>query len=105
MNLCGSSCHSRGICSNGECVCSNQTYIGDDCEMCRLTDSIHVGCFHIGNNNPQLSCMCYLTRSKTRQTPYLCTTLKNDRGEIGRFILIFKICFKEIYFYLNRSSM
>ncbi|CAF5059345.1 unnamed protein product, partial [Rotaria socialis] len=26
--------------------------------------------------------MCYLSRSKIRQTPYLCTTLKNERGEI-----------------------
>jgi hypothetical protein len=73
--------------------------------MCRFTDSINVGCFHIGNNNPQPSCMCYLTRSKTRQTPYLCTTLKNDRGEIGRFILIFKIYFMEFLFFVNRSSM
>ncbi|CAF0998634.1 unnamed protein product [Adineta steineri] len=81
MNLCSSSCHSRGICSNGHCVCSNQTYIGDDCEICRLTDTVHVGCFHIGNDS-QPPCMCYLSRSKTRQTPYLCTTLKNDRGEI-----------------------
>lgn len=80
MNLCGTSCHNRGICSNGECVCSNQTYIGDDCEMCRLTDRIHVGCFHS-------SCTCYLSRSPSRQTPYLCTTLKQDRGEIGNGIL------------------
>lgn len=84
MSLCGSSCHSRGICSNGHCVCSNRTYIGDDCEMCRLTDTINVGCFHF-NNESQPPCMCYLSRSKTRQTPYLCTTLKNDLGEIGKF--------------------
>lgn len=88
MNLCGLSCHNRGICSNGECVCSNRTYVGDDCEMCRLTDEINVGCSHIGDNL-HTSCMCYLTRSNIRQTPYLCTTLKSDRGEIGKFILIF----------------
>lgn len=81
MNICGSSCHSRGICSNGHCVCSNRSYTGDDCEMCRLTNSINAGCVHIGNDY-QPPCMCYLSQSNTRQTPYLCTTIKSDRGEI-----------------------
>ncbi|UJR15454.1 hypothetical protein I4U23_002397 [Adineta vaga] len=81
MNRCGSSCYSRGICSNGHCVCSNRTYVGDDCEMCRLTDTINVGCFHMGNDT-QPPCMCYLSQSKTRQTPYLCSTFKNEREEI-----------------------
>ncbi|UJR31341.1 hypothetical protein I4U23_018836 [Adineta vaga] len=80
LNLCGSSCHTRGICSNGHCICSNRTYTGDDCDMCRLTDSISVGCLHIGNDS-QPPCMCYLSQSKRRQTPYICTTMQNDRGE------------------------
>jgi hypothetical protein len=82
LNLCGSSCHSRGICSDGQCACLNRTYAGDDCEMCRLTSQIDVGCVHIGYDSPP-PCMCYLSRSAVRQTPYLCTTVKNDRGEIG----------------------
>ncbi|CAF3052787.1 unnamed protein product [Rotaria socialis] len=81
LNLCGSSCHSRGICSNGQCVCSNRTYAGDDCEMCRLTNSINVGCSHIGNDS-QPPCMCYLSQSNRRKTPYLCTVLRTDRGEL-----------------------
>ena len=87
LNLCGSSCHSRGICSNGQCVCSNRTYTGDDCEMCRLSDSINAGCVHLGSDS-QPPCMCYLSQSNLRQTPYLCTTMKNDRGETGMMMMI-----------------
>lgn len=50
--------------------------------MCRLTDSINVGCVHVGNDF-QSPCMCYLSQSNARQTPYLCTIIKDDRGEIG----------------------
>ena len=56
--------------------------------MCRLTNLINAGCFHIGNDS-QPPCMCYLSHSNLRQTPYLCTTFKNDRGEIGKLIFIF----------------
>jgi hypothetical protein len=56
--------------------------------MCRLTNIINVGCVHIGNDS-QPPCMCYLTKSNHRQTPYLCTTIKNDRGEIGKLSFIF----------------
>lgn len=87
LNICGSSCHSRGICSNGHCVCSNRSYTGDDCEMCKITSSISAGCVHIGSDS-QPPCMCYLSQSMRRKTPYLCTILKNDRGEIGRLILM-----------------
>ena len=83
MNRCGSSCHSRGICSNGRCVCSNRTYAGDACEMCQLSDTMNVGCFYAGNDS-QPSCMCYLSSSKTRRTPYLCSIFKNEREEIGK---------------------
>jgi hypothetical protein len=58
--------------------------------MCRLTNSIKAGCFHIANDS-QPPCMCYLSQSKLRQTPYLCTRFKNDRGEIGKLIFIFLI--------------
>lgn len=99
MNLCGSSCHSRGICSDGHCVCSNRTYIGDECELCRLTDSITVGCFHIGNDT-QPPCMCYLSQSKTRRTPYFCTTLLNEHGETGTMrecvLAWLTLCFPEV---------
>ncbi|CAF1500938.1 unnamed protein product, partial [Adineta ricciae] len=81
MNRCVSSCHSRGICSNGRCVCSNRTYAGDACEMCQLSDTMNVGCFYAGNDS-QPSCMCYLSSSKTRRTPYLCSVFKNEREEI-----------------------
>jgi hypothetical protein len=53
--------------------------------MCRLTNLINVGCYHV-ENDFQSSCMCYLSRSKLRQTPYLCTRLRNDREEIGKEI-------------------
>jgi hypothetical protein len=98
FDLCGSSCHSRGICSNGHCVCSNRTYTGDDCEMCRLTNLINVGCIHIGNDS-QPPCMCYLSQSNFRKTPYLCTIIKNDRGEIGKLIRLdfFLFFFQKIF--------
>ena len=68
--------------------------------MCRLTDAINVGCFHAGHNS-QLSCICYLSRSKLRQTPYLCTAVKYDRGEIGTlrissFLLLLKLFYNSI---------
>ena len=83
LNICGSSCHTRGICSNGQCVCLNRTYIGDDCEMCRLTNQINVGCIHVGLD-AQPPCMCYLSKSNARQTPYLCTIMRTDQGETGK---------------------
>lgn len=84
MNLCGSACQTRGICSNGECVCSNRTYTGNDCEMCRVTETVRAGCFQL-STGPSASCMCYLSRSQIRQTPYLCIASKDDRGETGSF--------------------
>ena len=81
-NSCGSACHTRGICSNGECVCSNRTYTGDDCEMCRISETVRAGCFQV-SGSPSAPCMCYLSRSKVRQTPYLCIALKENREETG----------------------
>lgn len=94
LKLCGSSCHSRGICSSGHCICSNRTYIGDDCEMCRLNDKVTAGCLHIGHDSSSSPCMCYLTQSYQQKTPYLCTTMRYDRGEIGSSEYLFWFLFE-----------
>ena len=70
----------RGICSNGQCICSNRSYTGDDCQMCRLTNSIHAGCVHIGpDSHPP--CMCLSISIQSSKKPRICVQSWRMNGE------------------------
>ena len=85
LEMCRSACYHRGICSKNGCACLNETYAGDDCSLCVLNHHLHVGCFD-DNSNSQRQCLCYLTRSSVRQTPYRCISLTMSTEEIGPWI-------------------
>ncbi|CAF0737282.1 unnamed protein product [Didymodactylos carnosus] len=77
ISVCGYPCHSRGICSNDQCICSNLTYTGDDCKMCRIGNEV-IGCV-----DATLPCVCYLTKSLKYHTPYSCMSLiKREEVEV-----------------------